>query len=275
VVNALASGVGAAIGIELWVDAEVELDVPGLEAGASEILPPASATPIVQGCARAASIRYGQGPGRSMRLRLRSQVPASSGLKSSSAVGTATVLATARALGADPSGEEAARITAETSRAIGQSRTGAFDDNLASTTAGLCLTDNRTDSVLRIDPPPEDLVAVLWIPPGVHPPSPELAARFEAADPTPAVALLLAGRIWEAMEANSIQVEALLGLDGALRPVLRALGARAVGVSGLGPARAIIVPPENAADIASALPAGGAEIRTVRFRRLSESPGRP
>ena len=56
---------------------------------------------------------------------------------------------------------------------------------------------------------------------------------------------------------------------------VKALGARAVGVSGLGPARAIVVPSESARAVIGALPASEGTDRTVRCRGSFKSPQSP
>ncbi|MFI5415657.1 MAG: shikimate kinase, partial [Candidatus Lutacidiplasmatales archaeon] len=267
IVNALATGVGAAIGVELWAEAEVELGPSERQEGSVSVTPVESDTPLVRACAAGSKTAFARETTPSVKVRIQSEIPQRSGLKSSSAVGTAVVLAMARALGSDPSAEQAARRCAESARQIGQSATGAFDDCLASCTAGISITDNRTDRLLRVDPLVESLVTVLWIPPGAHPPSPEIAHRFQGMDPGPAVSLVLAGRPWEAMEANSEMLERVFGFDGSFRPALHRLGARAVGVSGLGPAWAVVVPPDRAGAVSDFLSASAGVVRTVTFRR--------
>lgn len=268
IVNALRTGIGAAIGVDLPVEVVARPTAP---APADRIAPGSSDTPIVRAAIRAARRDAGAGAPAAVALRVRSEVPPACGLKSSSAVAVAVYLAVLRSSGADPSAEPAARAVAEAARAAGQSATGAFDDNLAAADGGLWVTDNRRDRVLRHDPPERELSVVLWIPPGTHPPSPTLAEALQDEGPSPAVALALAGRAWEALEANAAEVEARLGLPPTDRPALRARGALAAGVSGLGPARAVVVPTDRARTIAEFLADRPGSVRTVGLAEASDA----
>ncbi|MCI4366718.1 MAG: shikimate kinase, partial [Thermoplasmata archaeon] len=204
--------------------------------------------------------------GMDLTVRIRSEVPPSIGLKSSSALGTALVLALADARGASVSTEAAARRSAEIARAIGQSATGAFDDCMASVSSGAWITDNRTDRVLRHDRIAHGLEVVLWIPPGQHAPSTELIDRFHPAPAGPATRLALAGRTWEALESNGRAVEEALGLSPTGADDLRAVGAIAAGVTGMGPARAIVAPTNRIDAIVRHLDGRPGEVRRVGFR---------
>lgn len=269
--NALFDGIGSAVGVGLWCDVEAEAHEgpPGLT-----VHPAESGTPIVRSLHREAVDRFGRVE-RAWTLRIRSEVPQGCGLKSSSAVGAAVYRATARALGAEPSDLDTARAAAFVAREIGQSATGAFDDACAATSAGIWLTDNRTDTVLNHWPAPEGLGLLVCIPPGIHPPSPGLIDRLAGAGGSTSLALLRSGRFWEAMESNSQAVERTLGYDGALRQALHEAGALAYAVSGLGPARAVVAPPDRFPSIREVLPAILGTIIQVEFtdqHRGTESP---
>lgn len=242
VVNALFDGQGAAVGLDLALEVTVALAGPGARAGADRIAPIASATPLVLGTVGAARSAFGLPPDRPVRVTIASEIPPSVGLKSSSAVGAGIVLAFARAAGVRVTPESVARTAAKAARAAGQSATGAFDDALAALSPGVWATDNREDSVLFRTPAP-DGSAVIWIPPGEHPPSPELAPRLRGRSPSGAMERLRAGDLAGAVERNGRAVEGALGLAPIPREALALAGARAVGVSGLGPAVFVWVGP--------------------------------
>lgn len=274
IVNALLGGVGAAAGIELWVDAELELR-PVASPPRPTVSPSDADTPVVRASLEAALGRFLPRRTAEARLRLTSRVPMGCGLKSSSAVSTAVVEAVAAAAGHRPAALEVARLAAEAARNCGQSATGAFDDCLASLGPGIWVTDNRTDDLLRHEPVPPGHGLVVWRPPGTHRPSPELAARFEGADGGTASALALSGRPWEAMEESSRRVEQVLGEEITVRGRLYAAGAVAVGLSGLGPAVAVVVPAGLEAGVAALLEGYPGEVHVVPFRRAPPGPGEP
>jgi shikimate kinase len=255
VVNALPTGVGCAIGLERFVTASVDL-----ERGRPDTIdctPPEAGTPLVLASVRAAWTRFGHGEVQRTALDLRSDIPVAKGLKSSSAVSTATIRAVARAVGENPSALSVAQLAAEVGRSVGLSATGALDDALAGLRAGFIITDNRTDSLISTGVPERDWAAVVYIPPGRHPLAPSLREKFEGAAPEGVriVEEARAGRYLQAMRLNTELVERLMGYEYAgLRERVLAAGALAVGVSGLGPALVALVPFDRQADVLSCLP---------------------
>jgi shikimate kinase len=271
IVNALFDGVGGAIGVDLAMEVEVDLVERGGSPGHVLIDPSDSDTSTVRRFLDRLLQEGAPSGGIDLTVRIRSEIPPAVGLKSSSALGTALVLALANARGVALGPEAAARRSAEIARAIGQSATGAFDDCMASVSSGAWITDNRTDRVLRHDPIANGLEVALWIPPGQHAPSTELIDRFHLAPAGSARTLALAGRTWEALESNGRAVEGALGLSPTGADGLRAVGAIAAGVTGMGPARAIVAPTDRLDAIVRHLDGRPGEVRRVRFR--SDPPG--
>ncbi len=255
IVNALPTGVGCALGIERFVTATVDLENGSPDS--VECSPTSAATPLVLASVRAGLTRFARSEARHAVLDLRSDIPVAKGLKSSSAVSTATIRAVARAAGENPPPLLVARMAAEVGRAVGVSATGALDDALAGLRAGFLLTDNRTDSLITVSAPEPSWTAVVFLPPGRHPSAPSLRGRFEAAAPEGrrAVHEAMQAHYWEAMRLNTLLVERLMGYEYAvLRERLTAAGAVAVGVSGLGPALVALVPLDRRAAALESLP---------------------
>jgi shikimate kinase len=273
IVNALPLGIGAAVGIEWPAHATARFDDDRPYTSRALVEPPASSTVIVHAAARAARQRFsGPKPGR-LRLVVRSTIPVARGLKSSTAVGSAVALATARACGREPAPSEIARIVAEVGRTTGVSATGAFDDALAGLTPGGVVTDNRRDRELRRFTFEPDVAVALWVPDRTHPRSPRVRARFRGQPQLAhrAVDAALDGDWAGAMEANSTLVETAMGYRyAALRERLRGAGATACGVSGLGPTFAVLAPRRRLPKILRALPREGRR-RSVRFFSGSSS----
>ena len=274
VVNALPLGIGSALGIDWPARTAARFDPASDRSTRTTVEPASSDTRLVRLSARSALRQFGgAGPAR-LRLVVRSTIPMSRGLKSSSAVSASVVLATARALGKEPTAITVARLAAEASRAAGVSATGAFDDALAGLVTGGVVTDNRHDRELRrleLDP---DLAVALWVPERPHPRSLRVRARFHRAPALArrAVDAALSGEWALAMELNSSLVEAAMGYRyGGLHGAVRRAGAVASGVSGLGPTFAAVAPWDRLRSVVRALPPEGRR----RMVRLLPLDGRP
>jgi shikimate kinase len=254
VVNALPTGIGSAIGIRRFVRATAHR-VPDGE-GQVEIDPAASRTSLAEAAARSALRNFTDRPD-GIRLEVESQVPIGRGLKSSSAVATAIIRATARSFGAEPTAAEVAHLSADAGRRTGVSATGAFDDALAGLLPGVVLTDNQGDRLLLNAPIDPAWVAVVGLPPGTHASSPSLKESFvrEAGAAGQAVQAARDSRWADAMAANTRLVERVMGYDyGPIRRRLESAGALAVAVTGLGPAFWALVPRERSAAVVRAIP---------------------
>ncbi|MCI4339885.1 MAG: shikimate kinase [Thermoplasmata archaeon] len=265
-VNALATGTGSAAGVTLAVEALVELEPTS--GPTSLTVAPDSDSPLVRATFETA-IR-GWSPGRTWnaRLRLRSEVPPARGLKSSSAVSGAVARAVASALHILVTNEEVGRLSADVSQSIGISATGAFDDALATLEPGVHVTGNARRRRLRTDSLDPSWQVVLWIPRQSHLPSPVYRERFHAIPDAgrDAEKAALRGDPLAAMTANTELVEKVVGYDySGLRSELQRRGALASGVSGLGPALAVVTPPERISGILRGIPPGEGDILVTRF----------
>lgn len=269
VVNALPTGIGCAVAISIPARAEVELRRTGTR-GVSRIrTEPGSSSELVKVTAAAGLSRWAPGESFSGELRIDSRIPAGKGLKSSSAVGCAVLRAIAAALHQSHSDESLARLAAEVAQQIGLSATGAFDDCLAGLRGGLAFTDNLNRTVLHADPFDLSPQVVIWVPPQTHSPSADWAERFlaEAGAGRAVVAAARAGRWGEAMTLNSELVERVMGYDyAALRADLRRLGAEMCGVSGMGPALAVLTRAKAAGAVVERLSAGPGTVLRSRLR---------
>lgn len=243
VVNALPTGIGAAVGISMFAEAEVDVRPRSpIHPHPLEVSRTAR-TPLVEATVQHALRTFGAPGEWSVDLRLRSEIPPARGLKSSSAVASAIALAIARAFGAEPAPLETAQLSAEVSRSAGVSATGAFDDALAGLSSGFVLTDNTRDTVLKTGRTDPEWVVALLVPPARHAPSPEWKTRFEARadEGNAAVDAARRGDWWVAMDLNSRLVEETMRYSYLrLREQLRRDGALGAGVSGLGPALAAV-----------------------------------
>ncbi|MGI0155689.1 MAG: shikimate kinase [Thermoplasmata archaeon] len=276
IVNVLPTGIGSAVGIDLKARAEVELHPAGSHGKWSVHVAPADRTPLIIASLAEALRQFAPGSSGTGELTLRSAIPPARGLKSSSAVSSAVVLAVARATDAPVGPMQVARLSAAVSRSVGVSATGALDDALAGLSTGVVVTDNRRDELLASYPLTSGLAAAIYIGPVTHRPSPEWVAAFgaEAARGRSAVDLAIAGEWAAAMEANSELVERVIGYDySGLRAELHRRGAVASGVSGMGPALAAVAPPDRLSEILRAFPGDAADRRTLSFSEVSAFDG--
>ncbi len=265
-VNALATGTGSAAGISLAVEATVELE--STNGSTTLTVPPDADSPLVRATFEAAVRGWAPGRTWNARLSLRSEVPPARGLKSSSAVSGAVARAVASALHLLATNDEVGRLSADVSQSIGISATGAFDDALATLEPGVHVTDNASRRRLRTDALDPSWQVVLWIPRQSHLPSPVYRERFRTLPDAGRAAekAALRGDPLGAMTANTELVERVVGYDyTALRAELQRRGALASGVSGLGPALAIVSPPERISGILRGLPPGEGDILVTRF----------
>ena len=265
VLNALATGSGAAFGLDVETRATVELapdrnDVEGTIAEDA-----AADTALIERCVALATDRWGDGEGGTVRTE--SDVPLAAGLKSSSAAANATVLATCAALGLtvgdaaetdDPTAEtddptadvdvtrlDACRLGVRAARETGVTVTGAFDDATASMFGGVCLTDNGADELRSREPVDWDVL--VWTPPERAYSADADVKRCAAVAPMADLVadLASAGRYTEAMTVNGLAFSAALGFDAdpAVEAMSRASG---VSLSGTGPSVVAVADPADA-----------------------------
>ena len=251
VLNALATGTGAAFGIDVETRATVELD-PAADGVDGEIAEDAAADAgLIERCVALATGRWGDGEGG--RVRTDSNVPLAAGLKSSSAAANATVLATCDALGLgvgddpeDPAVDvtrlEACRLGVRAAREAGVTVTGAFDDATASMLGGVTVTDNGADELRTRETVDWDVL--VWTPPERAYSADADVARCEAVAPMADLVadLALDGRYGEAMTVNGLAFSAALGFDA--DPAVEAMPhATAVSLSGTGPSVVAVAAP--------------------------------
>lgn len=276
IVNALSSGVGSAVGIDLHVEARVEVREVRSEKDAVSRFTPEPPSALVRETLRRAIAQYFPTHAVAADLHLTSEIPVARGLKSSSAVTTAVLFAVARAAGHPPTSLEVARLAAAIGRDTGVSATGALDDAIASLEVGRFVTDNQHDEILRHDVPEVGLGVALYVPSEQHAPAPNYRAsmdRERSAGETAARAAL--GGDWPlAMQLNTELVERAIGYSyEGVRDRLRAHGAIASGVSGLGPTLAAVARFDDLEHVAGAFADDGTQRMTVGFTRLGVREG--
>lgn len=239
IVCGLSNGRGVAAGIDLKVKAEVELlekdevDLESFVLGKRVKI----GVELVESLRNFLRRRYEFRGG--IKARVFSEIPPERGLKSSSAVSNALILAALDAIGEKVDSMEVLRASVLISKMAGITRTGALDDASASLLGGICAADSRKMEILMRKEAPM-LPVVLRIPEKRVPTSsvPDLSSSSGKFDEL--FSMVLSGRWTEAMILNGYLMCSLLGYERRIIDEAISLGAIAASVSGKGPSFAAI-----------------------------------
>jgi shikimate kinase len=248
VVNAIATGRGAAFGIELRVFAEVELR-EGSGGIAGRLVGGKGESPrLIEICVRRVLEHFGLEDVYGGIVETRSEVPIAVGLSSSSAAANAATLATFAALGRRPKPGLVLNLGIDAAFEAGVTITGALDDAAASLFGYGVVTDNLGRRILkrfRVDP---KLKVLVHVPPAKSYTSRVRREYFETIREAEEAVhrMALRGKIYDALTLNGLLCSSALGQDPT--PALEALanGALAAGMTGTGPATVALAEPEAA-----------------------------
>ena len=258
IVNALAAGRGATVGVGLEVAADVERAGPAGRVAISSENRSVSSRLVERTVGRVAPAGALKESG--LRVTLRSRVPTGYGLKSSSAISSAVALACSRLLGAGLADEEVVLAGVDASLDAGVSATGAYDDARGCYYGGFAVTDNLARTVARAEPAPPGLSAVIFVPRSRRRGRTADLARSRAAFES-AWEMARNGDYWGAMSLNGRAAAPALGSDPRLVDRLLGAGALGASVSGNGPAVAAVARSGDAGAVAGAF--AGLEGRTI------------
>ena len=238
ILNAFATGKGAAIGVGLWTRARVTLQDGGGASFGIVASDPQGSSKLAVRVVEKVLERYGYGGKLHGEVVTSSSIPTAVGLKSSSAAANAVALATSSALGHEPDDDVLVEIGVEASLECGVSLTGAYDDSFASWHGGAVLTDNDRRKVEKVLKVPENIRIIILVPPRQTLTGNLDRRRFAPVKRISELAYIEAGNghVWDALTFNGLAFSAVLGEDP--RPALSAIeaGALGAGLSGKGPA---------------------------------------
>ena len=247
IINAIATGKGAAIGVDLWTKATVTLTD---EAGTVnvKILSDSSENPVLaQKTVENVLKHFGLEKEFGAKVETRSNIPVARGLKSSSAAANAIALATTTAL--EHSLEDVAVVKLGVDGAIDAkvTITGAFDDACASYFGGVVITDNLERKIIKRFEIAEAPAVLFYVPSKKTYTADSDVKRMKTMAPVVKIAYreALNGNYWAALTLNGFIYSSALGYDSS--PAVDALtaGAYAAGLSGTGPAVTAIVPEDK------------------------------
>ncbi|HJJ48624.1 MAG TPA: shikimate kinase [Methanocorpusculum sp.] len=235
VINAIASGKGAAFGISLETRAEVDICGTGfsLEVNGNPANPDFAKQLVLSVCPDASGAK----------IRTKSNIPAAKGLKSSSAAANAILLAACSEAGLEMRTDEMLKNNTRASKTAGVSITGALDDAAASLLGGLVFSDNTEGQIIERRRMPKNYAVVIHVPPDEIPTCTFPAAKFQkyAAESESLFEKARAGDIFSAMYENGALVADALRRAPDTADFALKCGASAAGISGCGPATGILV----------------------------------
>jgi shikimate kinase len=266
IVNALATGKGAAFGIDLWTKATVELSSD--KTIETTILNEKNEnTLLVEKCVRTVLDRF-DGTTLGAKVQTESNIPIARGLKSSSVAGNAVVLATLAALDKHMNPSEVLELVVDKSIEAKVSVTGAFDDAAASLYGNVVVTDNMARKVLRTFPV-EEYCVILLVPPEKRYTIESDMTRIKAIAKQVEIAHkeALGGNYWNAMTLNGLIHSGALRLPADIIIDSLEAGAVAAGISGKGPAYAFVVKDELKESILENLMKHEGQVIVTKTRR--------
>ena len=239
VINAMPCGIGATIGVGLETRAVFSEDG---DARTVRINNDVSEDTSMAGiCVRRAYESAGIPEPESWTLETDSQIPVSRGLKSSSCACNAILRAVFSHLGVDMDPVDLIRLGVGCAREAKVTVTGSFDDACGCGLGGLVMTDNRRDEI--IDRRDVDEYGVV-----IHVPTFKIRKTGLPLDRLHEVAPLIREVIditmsdpFKAMTMNGRIISEASGVDNGIAEKAMDMGALGAGMSGSGPAVAIVV----------------------------------
>jgi len=237
IVNAIATGKGATLGITLGIEAIVETEngrgiiFENKESNLSSRL----IRKVVE-----TSIPKSELEKNRIIISVKSEIPSGYGLKSSSAISSVISLACAKLFKPRATDLEILKDGVHASIESRVSITGAFDDACACYFGGFAVTDNTNVKIIKSEKAPEDLSAVIFIPKSRRRGN---VKKLKTLNGIFAQAWDLANKsnYWDAMTLNGLATSAILGSDPKILTDLIECGALGASVSGNGPSIAAIV----------------------------------
>jgi len=244
IVNAMATGKGAALGIDLWTRARVTVTKEAGAFAARNISYPDDNADLAKTTAQNVFASFRADKRLGAVVETESNIPPAVGLKSSSAASNAVALASVHALGRKTNDVKVVGLGVEASLKSGVTLTGAYDDASACYFGGVVVTDNLNRRILKRFRPKGRLRVLIHVP--------NLKRYTREVDPKPFRAIrrfveaahreALLGNYWTSMTLNGLVYSMVLGYETTATMAALNAGAVAAGLTGKGPAVAAIVP---------------------------------
>jgi len=269
IVNAISTGKGAALSVDLWTKAKVDLtDEPGVVEGRI-LSDPGEDTTLIRRIITRVLRRFRVEGEYGAFVETSSNIPIARGMKSSSAAANAISLASLAALRKKLSDLDVVKLGVEAAKDAGVTITGAFDDACASYLGNIVITDNIAQRVERRFRVVREYAVLFHVPASKAYTAQSNVEKMKRVAPLVNLAYreALLGRYWSAMTFNGLIYSMALGHDINVAIDALAAGAIAAGISGKGPAVAAVVRQDSIGEIKEAWNAYEGEVIQTRVNR--------
>jgi shikimate kinase len=267
IINAIATGKGAAIGVDLWTKATVTITD---EAGQVDVTIHSDYSEnhvLTQKTVKRILSYFDLEQQFGAKVETYSNIPVARGMKSSSAAANAIALATTAALERRLDDVILVNLGVDAALDAKVTITGAFDDACASYFGGVVITDNIERKIVKRFALTETPAVLFYVPAEkTYTVSSNVKRMKSMASVVKAVYTeALNGNYWAALTLNGLIYSSALGFDTS--PVVDAFtaGALASGLSGTGPAVSAIVSVEKVDSVKAAWEKLDGEILEARI----------
>ncbi|UCE15637.1 MAG: shikimate kinase [Candidatus Bathyarchaeota archaeon] len=247
IVNAIATGKGAAVGVDLWTRARVQLTDKPRVIESNIMSDPTEDTVLIEKTVGKV-LEYFSLEGKfGAKVETWSNIPIARGLKSSSVAGNAIALATVSALNKSLDDLTILNLGVDGAVEAKVTITGAFDDACASYFGGVVVTDNMKRRIVERFEIAEELAVLFYVPAKKVYTSGSNVQRMKGVASLVKIAHeeAVKGNFWSALTLNGLIYSSALGYTPSIAVDALMAGALAAGLSGTGPAVTAIVPEEK------------------------------
>ncbi len=245
IVNAIATGKGATLGISLKLETILETS-SGKGIVIESENPSLSSRLINRTIQKMVSKRELERT--KLHVLLKSEIPTGYGLKSSSAISASVALACAKLFKPKIDDHQVLLSGVNASIETKVSITGAYDDACACYYGGFVVTDNYKRKIIRSEKGPKNLSAVIFVPKSRKRGNVKKLKTLEAVF-SKAWDLAKNSDYWNAMILNGLATSSILNSDPKIISDLIEKGAVGASVSGNGPAIVAVTKHENLSKI--------------------------
>lgn len=254
IINAIATGKGAAVGVDLWTKATVTLtDEPSVVE--TKITSDIAENPVLaQKTVQQVLRHFGYEKDYGAKVETQSNIPIARGMKSSSAAANAIALATTAALERSLDDVSVVKLGVEGALDAKVTITGAFDDACASFFGGVVVTDNLERRIVKRFELAEPYTVLFYVPAKKSYTVSSDVKRLKKLAPLVENAYndALNGNYWSALTLNGMIYSSAMGYNPCIAVDAIVAGAVAAGLSGTGPAVAAVVSHEYVEQVKNA-----------------------
>jgi shikimate kinase len=247
IINAIATGKGAAIGVALWTKARVRITDKHGTIESTIVSDPTENPALIENTVKKVLKYFKVESKFGAKVETLSNIPIARGMKSSSAAANAVALATVAALDKKLDDITIVKLGVDGAIAAKVTITGAFDDACAAYFGGIMVTDNLKRRIVKRFKITEDLAVLFHVPEEKAYRASSDVRRMKGVAWLVKIAYkeALKGNHWAALTLNGLIYSSVLGYNPSIAMDALMAGALAAGLSGTGSAVAAIVPPEK------------------------------